>query len=63
MSSNELLETGKLGSQHRNEHTGTADNAVFEGQVFMTEDELLPFAVKEKNILNAVYAKSQVKNR
>lgn len=63
LSSNELLETGKLGSQHRNEHTGTADNAVFEGQVFMTEEELLPFAVKEENILTAVYAKSQIKNR
>ena len=63
LSSNELLETGKLGSQHRNEHTGTAGNAVFEGQVFMTEDELFPFAVKEENILNAVYAKSQIKNR
>lgn len=61
LSSDELLKTGKLGSQHRNEHTGTADNPVFEGQVFMTEDELLPFFVKEENILDAVYAKGKSK--
>ena len=61
LSSDDLLKTGKLGSQHRNEHTGTADNPVFEGQVFMTEDELLPFFVKEENILDAVYAKGKSK--
>ena len=62
LSSDDLLKSGKLGSQHRNEHTGTADNTVFEGQVFMTEDELLPFSVKEDDILNAVYAKGSIKS-
>ncbi len=37
LSKTELLATQKLGPQHRNENTGIAGAAVFEGQVFMTE--------------------------
>lgn len=57
LTSEELLKTGKLGSQHRNENTKIAGVTVYEGQVFMTEDELKPFLVEEKDILNAVRAK------
>lgn len=59
LSSQDLLNTGKLGSQHRNEHTGIAGVKVFEGQVFMTEQELVPFAVNEADILSAVCEKGQ----
>lgn len=57
LTSQELLNTGKLGSQHRNENTKSAEAKVFEGQVFMTEEELKPFLVEEKNILTAVLQK------
>lgn len=57
LSSEELKETGKLGSQHRNENTGVAGAEVFEGQVFMTEEDLSPFKVEEKDILKAVIKK------
>lgn len=57
LSSQELLNTGKLGSQHRNENTGVAGAEVFEGQVFMTEEELAPFLVEEKDILKTVLQK------
>lgn len=57
LTSEELQKTGKLGSQHRNENTGVAGVEVFEGQVFMTEEELKPFLVEEKNILSAVRKK------
>ena len=43
LTSEELIETGKLGSQHRNENTGIAGAKVFEGQVFMTEEEMASF--------------------
>lgn len=59
LSSKELRATGKLGSQHRNERTGMADTEVFEGQVFMTEEELYPFLVSEDDILNAVRRKAE----
>lgn len=59
LSRDELLKTGKLRSQHRNERTGTAGNPVFEGQAFMTEDELRSLSVKEEDILDAVYAKGK----
>ena len=59
LSSEELLQTGKLGPQHRNEKTGIAGTAVFEGQVFMTEEELSPFLVQEKDILSVVHLKGQ----
>lgn len=57
LTSQELLNTGKLGSQHRNENTGVIGAEVFEGQVFMTEHELEPFLVEEKDILHAVLQK------
>ena len=57
LTSDELVKTGKLGSQHRNENTGIPDAEVFEGQVFMTEDELKPFLVDEPNILAKVREK------
>ncbi|MBC8537393.1 restriction endonuclease subunit M [Christensenellaceae bacterium NSJ-63] len=57
LTSQELLYTGKLGSQHRNENTGVAGIEVFEGQVFMTEEELSPFLVEEKDILKMVQQK------
>lgn len=59
LSSTELHETGKLGSQHRNENTGTDGTVVFEGQVFMTEEELEPFFVEERNILAKVIEKGR----
>lgn len=59
LSSDELLNTGKLGSQHRNEQTGMEGVKVFEGQVFMTEEELAPFCVAPKDVLNVVKRKGQ----
>lgn len=58
LTSDELLQTGKLGSQHRNENTGVAGVAVYEGQVFMTEEDLSQFEVPEHDVLNAVLRKS-----
>lgn len=57
LTNGELLQTGKLGPQHRNENTGLIGSEVFEGQVFMTEEELSPFLVSEEQILNAVRKK------
>jgi hypothetical protein len=57
LTSEELQQTGKLGSQHRNENTGVEGAEVFEGQVFMTEEELKPFLVAEENILAKVKEK------
>ena len=59
LTSDELQRTGKLGSQHRNENTGVIGIEVFEGQVFMTEEELRPFLVEEKDVLNAVKRKGK----
>ena len=59
LTSKELLHTGKLGTQHRNENTGTKEVKVFEGQVFMTEEELETFKVPVKCILNAVLLKGK----
>lgn len=59
LTSEELLQTGKLGSQHRNENTGVKNLNVFEGQVFMTEEELTPFCVSEKDVLKVVKEKGQ----
>lgn len=57
LTSEELKETGKLGSQHRNENTGNENAEVFEGQVFMTEEELSKFEVPEKDVLAKVVEK------
>ena len=59
LTSDELQKTGKLGSQHRNENTGVAGVEVFEGQVFMTEEELRPFLVEEKDVLDTVRRKGK----
>lgn len=59
LTSEELQKTGKLGSQHRNENTGIMGTEVFEGQVFMTEEELKPFLVDEKDVLNVVKRKGK----
>lgn len=59
LTSQELLATGKLGSQHRNENTGVEGAEVYEGQVFMTEEELSPFAVDEVDIYNKVLEKGR----
>lgn len=59
LTSDELVKTGKLGSQHRNENTGIAGAGVFEGQIFMTEEELKPFLVDESDILNKVREKGK----
>lgn len=63
LSSNELKETGKLGSQHRNENTGVVGAMVFEGQVFMTEEELKQFLVSEEELLNKVKEKGNKNDR
>lgn len=57
LTSEELLKTNRMGSQHRNENTGVKGTQVFEGQVFMTEEELAPFYVQEKDILNVIRRK------
>ena len=54
LTSDQLLRTNKLGPQHRHEQTGLENGTVFEGQVFMTEQELAPFRVPECDVLNAV---------
>jgi len=58
LTSQELKDTGKLGPQHRNENTGTENQNVFEGQVFMTEEELTPFFVEKQDILRVVREKA-----
>ncbi|MBR5509296.1 MAG: restriction endonuclease subunit M [Lachnospiraceae bacterium] len=60
LTSNELQNTGKLGSQHRNENTGVVGAEVFEGQVFMTEEELMPYEVSEQEILVTVMKKGRL---
>lgn len=59
LTSEELQNTGKLGSQHRNENTGIKGTEVFEGQVFMKEEELISFLVDEKDILSKVMEKGK----
>lgn len=57
LTSQELEKTGKMSSQHRNKNSKFARKDIFEGQVFMTEEELSPFWVAEKDILAAVIQK------
>lgn len=61
LTSDELVKTGKLKSQHRNENTGVEGAGVFEGQIFMTEEELRPFLVEESDILQKVREKGMKK--
>lgn len=58
LSSEDVISTGKLGSQHRNRETGNEED-IYEGQVFMTEEELEPYRVDEKDILNVVRRKGE----
>ena len=62
LTSEELLRTNEMSPQHRNENTGVNGVKIFEGQIFMTEDELTPFAVKETDILKAVLKKADSVN-
>ena len=59
LTSRELLASGKISSQHRNENTGIPDAGVYEGQVFMTEEDLHPFLVEEADILPKVLEKGK----
>ena len=59
LSSEELEKTNKISSQHRTENKGNKNIEVYEGQVFMTEEELKPFSVQEKNILKVVRKKAK----
>lgn len=59
LTGDELKGTGKFGSQHRT--PDGAESEPFEGQVFMTEEELKPFSVKEDDILSSVVRKGLVK--
>lgn len=59
LSSDELVRTKKISSQHRNENTGEENGEVFEGQVFMTEEELRPFSVNEKDVLKTIRKKAK----
>lgn len=59
LTSDELVKTGKLAPQHRNENTGVEGASIFEGQVFMTEEELCPYQVKEENLLACVCKKGK----
>lgn len=59
LTSDELQKTGKLSPQHRNENTGVDGAQIFEGQVFMTEEELSPFLVNERDVLNEVKRKGK----
>lgn len=58
LTSDELVQTNKMSSQHRNENTGIEGTEIFEGQVFMTEEELAPFHVEENEILTIVRQKA-----
>ena len=59
LSSEELENSGKLVSQHRDKNTGIKKTEVFEGQVFMTEEELQPYLVNEKDVLDVVKQKGR----
>ena len=53
----ELLQTGKFATQHRNENTGITSNTIYEGQVFIGEEDLEKFRVDEADIVQAIYKK------
>jgi hypothetical protein len=61
LSSDELVETKKISSQHRIENKKDKSVEVYEGQVFMTEEELKPFLVSEKEVLKTVKRKAKKK--
>lgn len=59
LASDELAGTGKFAPQHRNENTGVAGAGIFEGQVFMTEEDLRPYRVEEETLLTRVREKGR----
>ena len=46
-----------MSPQHRNKDTGDKEKAVFEGQVFLTEEELEEYKVEKQEILNKIREK------
>ncbi len=59
LTSEELKTIDGFGPQHRNINTGIDGIEVFEGQVFMTEEELSPFQVSEADVLKMVIKKGK----
>lgn len=57
LSSKDLQTTGKFKPQHRTVDSGNKDTKTYEGQVFMTEEELEPYLVPEADILNKIREK------
>lgn len=57
LTSQEVIATKKMSPQHRNENTGKDNQEIFEGQIFMSEEELAPYRVAQKDILNVVLQK------
>ena len=57
LTSDELIKSGKMSPQHRNKDTGDKEKAVFEGQVFLTEEELEEYKVEKQEILNKIREK------
>lgn len=57
LTGDELLQTGKFATQHRNENTGITNNVIYEGQVFIGEEDLEKFRVDEEDIVQAIYKK------
>ncbi|MCI8482209.1 MAG: restriction endonuclease subunit M [Clostridia bacterium] len=60
LTSDEVRKTGKLSPQHRNKNTGVEGEEIFEGQVFMTEEELQPFLVKKSDLIKRVKQKGTI---
>lgn len=54
LTSQDLIDTQKLGPQHRSEQTGLPGAQIYEGQVFMTEEELEPFLTSQSELLKMV---------
>ena len=59
ISSEELKNSDKFVSQHRNQESDTKKKEIFEGQVFMTEEDLKPYLVTKKQILEVVKLKGK----
>lgn len=58
LTSDELVQTNKMSPQHRNENTGIEGTEIFEGQVFMTEEELASFHAEENEIITIIRQKA-----
>lgn len=59
LSSDEVRNAEGLCPQHRNENTGAKDREIFEGQIWMTEEQLEPFLVRECEIVEKVREKAK----